>query len=243
MARSSRRPDASVTRSCGAGAGRVDVRPHGIASGRSSRRRTLALALALLALPASAAGKPPEELRRWAEGPVRWLLQANEWKALRQVDGASGALAFVAAFWERRDPAPETEGNPFRETFSQRVEAADLLYGSHGLAGSLTDRGRALILLGSPTHVRIATEPSLIWDGTAGARRRVRTREVRVEVWGYRMDDLPRRLIDLVRETHRKSDEALELTLTFSAAVSETRLVAGENLLELAARAALRADP
>ena len=171
---------------------------------------------------------------------MRWLLLPGEWKQLRQVEHTPGALAFIEAFWSRRDPRPEKPGNVLRETFSQRVEAANLLYGEGGVKGSLTDRGRALILLGPPSHVRVASEPILAWDTQRKTRRRVTTRELNVEVWGYRIEDLPRRLLEEAREASRRSEEALQLTLSFRAESRRTYLVEGEALLKLAVRSACR---
>ena len=171
---------------------------------------------------------------------MRWLLLPPEWRALRQVEQESEVGAFIEAFWSRRDPEPSESGNSFRQLFAQRVEAADRLYGEGEVAGSLSDRGRALILLGPPSHVRLAREPVLAWDARRKKRRRVATREAKSEIWGYRLTDLPPLLLQAARNSNRKSEDALLLTLTFRATARRTYLVEGETLLDLATQAVCR---
>lgn len=179
------------------------------------------------------------ELETWAEGPVKWLLLPEELKRLRRIRDRSEAVGFIEEFWARRDPEPGLAGNPVREAFLQRVEAADVLYAETGLRGSLSDRGRALILLGPPTHVTVSNQPALAWDPDGRRRSRVKMRRVDVEIWGYRLEDLPSGLVELWTEQQRGAEEALALTLTFRTVVRRTTLVEGEALLESAARALL----
>ncbi len=214
-------------------------------TGPGHRRQAPAVALVLLLAGCGSSGPPPaagNELLAWADGPVRWLLLPEEWKELRQMRHKAAALNFIESFWARRDGEPETPGNAFRERFSERVEAADLLYKEGARRGSLTDRGRALILLGPPSHVRVGSEPALSWSPAGSSRPRVTTRELAVEVWGYRLEDLPLGLVEASVETEREVEQTLTLTLTFVADDRGTRLADGENLLELARRAAVRSE-
>src|SRR5690242_19326660 len=108
------------------------------------RRLTLFLPLlALLAAGCSGGAAAPGSTRALAElinpalGPEYsfWMAGAvsrlatpeeiNEYITLR--DDAQ-AQAFIEAFWQRRDPAPDRPGNPFRETFEKRAADADRLY-------------------------------------------------------------------------------------------------------------------
>lgn len=180
-----------------------------------------------------------DELAVWADGPVQWLLLSEERKQLRRVSTAQEAAAFVEDFWALRDLQPDEPGNPYRDAFAQRVEAADVLYGEEGVRGSLTDRGRALILLGPPTHVTISTEPALAWDPVESSDNRVKMRRVDVEIWGYRVEDLPPGLLDLWLEKKKKAAEnTLTLTVMFRTVGHRTSLVEGGALLETASRAA-----
>ena len=183
------------------------------------------------------AASSSKELETWAGGPVRWLLLPGELKGLRNLDTTA---SYVEVFWQRRDPEADKNGNGYREAFLERVEAADLLYSDEGIRGSLTDRGRALILLGSPTHITVSTEPVMAWDPAKETEDRITMRNVDVEIWGYRMEDLPSGLLDIWLAKKKKAAEGtLALTLMFRTVGRRTSIVEGEALLDAAARAAV----
>lgn len=181
----------------------------------------------------------PGSARSWIEGPARWLVLPEEARRFRRLDSGAEALAFIEEFWRRRDPDPQTPGNPFAQQFFERVQAADLLYDGQGVRGAMTDRGRALLLFGSPSILRYTQRTAPAWEGRR-ARGRVSagTERVRVEVWGYVAEDLPSSLLAAVEE----AEIELPIELTFFEEERRTRLVEGEELLELAARAAVRPD-
>lgn len=196
--------------------------------------------LGVAACRSTAAPSNSRELMRWAEGPVSWLLQPEEWRRLRRVTRPGEATAFIEEFWARRDPEPETPGNVFRETFARRVEAADILYSEGRVEGSMTDRGRALILLGSPSVVRISRQSTLAWEQGEESDLGAGSRDLRVEIWGYRLEDLPPSLVRAATAPEKARGEVLELTLTFAIEPRGAHLHQGEELLELAARSAVQ---
>ena len=59
--------------------------------------------------------------------------------------------AFIAEFWKKRDPDPETEDNAFRDEYFRRIDQANRLFSDGGEPGWLQDRGRIYILLGPPS--------------------------------------------------------------------------------------------
>ena len=179
----------------------------------------------------------PAELIVWAEGPAQWLLLPDEKKELKRVTESPDETDFVDKFWARRDSNPEQPGNEFRDQVSQRFDDADVLYSEEAVRGSLTDRGRALILLGPPTHVSIASRPALAWDTAEKGSHRVTTRHVSVEMWGYRLEDLPNGFLELWQEKKKAAENTLTLTLRFRAEPNRTVLIEGEGLLEVAAAA------
>jgi len=201
----------------------------------------LATAVAgLILLPAQVAGADSAgDLSAWAEGPVQWLFLADERKELKRTSNDSGESDFIDKFWARRDPQPEQPGNEFRAQISQRFDDADVLYSDEAVRGSLTDRGRALILLGPPTHVSVASRPALAWDTAEKGSHRVTTRQVTVEMWGYRLEDLPVGFLELWQEKKKAAESTLTLTLRFRAEPNRTVLIEGEGLLEIAAAAAV----
>lgn len=181
----------------------------------------------------------PGSALAWIEGPVRWLVLPEESRRFRRLSSNAEALAFIEGFWRRRDPDPEVPGNPFAQAFFERVQAADLLYSGGGVAGSLTDRGRAYILLGSPSALRYTHRTSPTWEPGDGRSRRPSTSElVRIEIWGYRAEDLPE---GLLRHLEERGEE-LPVEVTFLEEERRTVLIDGEELLEAAARTAVRIE-
>jgi len=93
---------------------------------------------------------PPDE--RWAEGPVQWIMTADEkasWAQLAPADRAE----FVEKFWEARNPNPGNGDNVFKTTFERRAAFADARFvQDEKKRGSLTDRGMVFVLLGPPTY-------------------------------------------------------------------------------------------
>jgi GWxTD domain-containing protein len=107
----------------------------------------LSVILAAASLPALAM---IPEAQQWAEGPVRYLLSSQEKEQLGRVSSKADFDRFVKLFWAKRDPNLETRVNEFKADFDARVAAADKQFAEEGVRGSLTDRGRVLILLGAP---------------------------------------------------------------------------------------------
>lgn len=171
------------------------------------------------------------------DGPTRWLMLPEEKRQAERLHTTREAVDFIEEFWDRRDPDPGDPGNPFAKTFYQRVEAADRLYAEGGVRGSLTDRGRALILLGPPPILRYSQRRAPAWEpGKTGARPAIHTRKLVLEVWAYPLKDLPPAFTELLAE----GDMPEEITLTFLVGSRHTGLIEGERYLEVATRAALR---
>lgn len=118
------------------------------------KTRHLLLAAALVAATVSSGFAQMSPAKAdWAKGPVQFLMTKEEaatWKTLASDDAA---LAFIDLFWARRDPTPNTPANEFREDFEARVAYAEEHFTAPKIKGSLSDRGRALILFGPPSKV------------------------------------------------------------------------------------------
>ena len=171
---------------------------------------------------------------------MQWLLLPDERKKLKAAGKDDDAGAFIELFWERRDRDSDDGANSYRDEFVRRVEAADVLYSDEGIRGSLTDRGRALILIGPPSHVTVTQEPVMAWDPASNTDDRVTMRDVDVEIWGYRMEDLPPGMLDIwMAKKKRAAEDTLTLTVTFRSVGRRTSLVEGEELLEAAVQAAV----
>ncbi len=173
--------------------------------------------------------------RLWAAGPVRWLMLPEEARRFRRLTTNRQALEFIDEFWRRRDPTPGELENPLRVSFFERAAAADRFYGEKQTAGSLTDRGRALILLGHPPILRTRRKAVPHLGSPTG--NPTNQDWVRLSVWAYPIDELAPRIQAILAE--RKLEE---LTLTFVDHGERTTLLDGERLLKLIPRALVRPE-
>jgi len=108
---------------------------------------------AVVMIAGSAFAQPSGEHARWGDTAVKFLMtkeDARQWKAIKS---DAEAKKFIDLFWARRDPTPDTPRNEFKEEFDLRVGLSDQSFTTTKSKGSLTDRGKALILLGSPFTV------------------------------------------------------------------------------------------
>jgi len=88
----------------------------------------------------------------WARGPVQYLMTKDEQAQWNSIKSDADADKFIALFWARRDPTPNSSVNEFKNDFDTRVAYADKNFGNARVKGSMTDRGRILILFGPPTR-------------------------------------------------------------------------------------------
>lgn len=184
-----------------------------------------------------AAGNPhiSSAAREWLEGPTKWLLLDDEIRAYRRLRSNRDTITFMETFWRRRDPDPSDSENPFHAAFVSRVRDADALYGETGKRGSLTDRGRVLILFGPPSIQRIEQKavPVLSLDRNRAGQKTW----LRREVWAYLPADLPASFLERLPEAGRVS----EFSFTFVEEGRRTYLLNGESYCEIAAKAAAHA--
>jgi GWxTD domain-containing protein len=200
----------------------------------------LAAAMAMLSwLPLScqSAARHPGSGAGLDEGPTRWLMLPDEARRYRKLQNAREVVDFVEAFWDRRDPDPSTPGNEFAKTFYERVEAADHLYSDGGVRGSLTARGRALVLFGPPPVMRYGQKKVPAFNpGHPGSPSDVQTQSLPLETWVYPVADLSPAFQQLLQ----KEGPLPEIVLVFTTDPEHTELIDGEKFLEMAARAAVR---
>src|SRR6185295_1265083 len=95
----------------------------------------------------------------WLVGPISRLASPQEIQEYLALKDDGQAEAFVQAFWDRRDPAPDKPGNAIREALDERSAAADRLYSEAGLLGRRTDRGVVYVLYGPPSKVDFEVSP------------------------------------------------------------------------------------
>jgi len=123
--------------------------------------RTAALGLAGLILaaglaagaPAAGAGARPKLSKAHADflDKVGYIITKEERKIFREMP-ESGRDDFIAEFWKRRDPTPDSERNEFKIEYENRTAKAAMMFIGEGRPGWRTDRGRIFILFGPPTE-------------------------------------------------------------------------------------------
>jgi len=117
------------------------------------------LLAALSPLFASKSEKAPEKLtpeqivKKWADGPVRYLMTYDEQSELLEFKTPEDIARFITKFWARRDPTPGTFENEYRRMFWTRVFDANKRFRSSTTPGWKTDRGKIYILLGEPDNI------------------------------------------------------------------------------------------
>jgi len=122
---------------------------------------------AQLVFSGSRAGQEPpkkevlsEASKQWLEEVVPYIITEAEKKVFLSLPNEIERGKFIAKFWEKRDPVPETPENEFKIAYYKRIALANKLFETSGLAGWRTDRGKILILLGTPSEVSRDFTPS-----------------------------------------------------------------------------------
>jgi len=63
--------------------------------------------------------------RKWLDEDVRWIITDQERSAFMQLSNDEERDQFIEAFWQRRDPTPDTEENEFKEEHYRRIAYAN----------------------------------------------------------------------------------------------------------------------
>ena len=92
------------------------------------------------------------EHRKWLEEDVRWIITDDERKAFTQLSNDEERDKFIEAFWDRRNPNPDSEDNEFKDEHYRRIEYANEHFAA-GVPGWKTDRGRIYIIYGPADEV------------------------------------------------------------------------------------------
>jgi GWxTD domain-containing protein len=115
----------------------------------------------LAAASASPAFSALDKHKDWDKSPEYvYLATDDEKKEWKKVASDQDAEKFISLFWARRDPDLKTPENEFRERFDILVKKADEIFALGRKRGSLTERGKALILIGPPKSITHKADPS-----------------------------------------------------------------------------------
>jgi GWxTD domain-containing protein len=118
-------------------------------------------------------------LTRWPDQEVPYIINADERAAFATLRTDEEREKFIELFWKKRDPAPDTTDNEFRDEYYHRIQLANERF-TNGTAGWKTDRGGVLIRFGQPDEIE--THPRSGVPGTPGF-------QAPIERWLYRFLD------------------------------------------------------
>ncbi len=90
--------------------------------------------------------------KKWLDEDVAYIITDEERAAFKQLSNDEERDNFIEAFWQRRDPTPDTEENEYKEEHYQRIAYANEHFAS-GVPGWKTDRGRIYIVYGKPDEI------------------------------------------------------------------------------------------
>src|SRR5437764_6358919 len=90
--------------------------------------------------------------KKWLDEDVSHIITDEERAAFKQLSNDEERDNFIEAFWQRRDPTPDTEENEFKEEHYQRIAYANEHFAA-GVPGWKTDRGRIYIVFGKADEV------------------------------------------------------------------------------------------
>src|SRR5215470_1981674 len=90
--------------------------------------------------------------KKWLDEDVTYIITDEERAAFKQLSNDEERDNFIEAFWQRRDPTPDTEENEFKEEHYQSIAYANEHYAA-GVPGWKTDRGRIYIVFGKADEV------------------------------------------------------------------------------------------
>ena len=177
------------------------------------RRNHVPLAVAVWLVASFAGAQLSETFKQWPDGPAGFLMTDADRKAYAQLKSDAEAQAFMDLFWAKRDPDLNTVQNEFKLDFDMRVAASDRQFSTDKLKGSLSDRGKVLILMGRPVQPPYNVPPGT--EEAEGVRPRFIERG-NTQIWVYTKDGKP---------PAKKSDEILFV-------FTESRAGAGDFILD-----------
>jgi GWxTD domain-containing protein len=90
--------------------------------------------------------------KKWLDEDVIYIITPEERQAFKQLSNDEERDNFIEAFWQRRDPTPDTEENEFKEEHYQRIAYANEHFAA-GIPGWKSDRGHMYIVFGKPDEI------------------------------------------------------------------------------------------
>src|ERR1700726_2980336 len=92
------------------------------------------------------------QYKKWLDEDVVYIISPEERNAFIHLQTNEEREQFIEAFWQRRNPDPDSPENTFKEEHYRRIAYANEHFAS-GEPGWKTDRGRIYIMWGPPDEV------------------------------------------------------------------------------------------
>lgn len=109
--------------------------------------------------------KLSERYQKWLDEEVVYIITSMERDVFLKLQTDRERDLFIAAFWNHRDPTPNSPANEFKTEHFRRIAYANQYLGREGaVPGWKTDRGRMYILLGEPLEIERYAGKSGIFD-------------------------------------------------------------------------------
>lgn len=93
--------------------------------------------------------------RGWLTEDVPYIISNNEWCEFLQLTNDADRDLFIKEFWQRRNPDPDSQDNPYEEEHYRRIAYANEHF-STTMPGWQTDMGRMYIEWGQPDQIQPA---------------------------------------------------------------------------------------
>ncbi|MCU1245314.1 MAG: hypothetical protein JWN02_1224 [Acidobacteria bacterium] len=152
----------------------------------------LALSILLPGVAQAAKNKPKDaDPRAWIDSPEAYFITPEERAQWNQsVLTNEEATAFINTYWQQH-------GAAFKENLRKRIEFADSHFGLADIPGSVTQRGRVWIILGSPNQEKFnngAGGANSATLGSVSAGQGIEANAIVERTWIYKKDRLPKDL-------------------------------------------------
>jgi len=99
--------------------------------------------------------------KQWLEEVVPYIITDVEKELFINLPTEEARGKFIVNFWKKRDPDPKTPENEFKIEYYKRIALANKFFGTSGIKGWRTDRGKIYILLGPPNEIQRDLSPSV----------------------------------------------------------------------------------
>lgn len=92
------------------------------------------------------------QYKRWLDEDVVYIITPEERRAFLHLQTNEEREQFIEAFWQRRNPNPDSPENTYKEEYYRRIAYANEHFAS-GIPGWKTDRGKIYIMWGPPDEI------------------------------------------------------------------------------------------